>query len=81
MKKKTTLKVTFTTSQIQLMDEILKKLSGDVSVTILNKTEFKIIFNPYGAYYNLYIVCDSKVNAETIRNTFNGYIKNRTLTY
>ena len=73
MKKKTTLKITFTKSQLPLINETLEKLTRDLSTQIIDSTQFIIRYNPRGGYYNLYIQCESRKNAQAIKDIHDSY--------
>lgn len=73
MKKKVILRISYFKSQLDLMNETLELLTADLSVTILEKTRFIIEYNPRGGYYNLFIHCDSKKNAQIIKDLHDSY--------
>lgn len=77
MKKKVTLRISYFKSQLNLMNETLELLTADLSITILEKTRFLIEYNPRGGYYNLNILCDSKKNAQVIKELHDSYTVER----
>ena len=77
MKKKTTLRITYLKTQLQLMDKTLSDLTGSLSTEIINTTQFIIRYNPRGGYYNVFIQCISKKNAMIIKNIFESKMVER----
>lgn len=77
MRKKVVICSTFRTTQVTIMNDILKLLSGELSTKVIQRTEFIIKFNPYGGYYNLFIHAWSTKDAQMIRRIMVGYIKEK----
>lgn len=75
MKTQVIIHSTYKTTQIIIMNEVLRYLSGELSTKVLQRTEFKITFNPWGGYYNLYIHTWSKKDGQLIERMIDEYLK------
>lgn len=74
MRHETSLKYTYKTNQIGIMNETLKWLTGELTIKVIERTQFTIQFNPFGGYYNLFITCYSIKDSNTIRNQIEYYM-------
>ena len=73
--RKTTLRVTYLKTQIDIMNDTLSYLSERLSTKVIDNTQFIIRYNPHGGYYNLFIQCKSKTDALTIKDIHEEFIK------